>query len=140
MRRNEVVGDPLVFFMFEGWAIIEKKLGNPILLSVIYLLTTKRLGLPFSGVNIPAHFVVQFFDPLEPIYVDPFNQGEIITKSICQERIKALKLTWQEEYLSSPTNKQIIARIMQNLINIYHSEGEFELKEYLEEYLNVLKK
>lgn len=119
--------------------VIERKLGNPILLSMIYLLLTKRLGLPFSGVNMPAHFLIQYFDAFEPIFIDPFNQGEIITKQVCQERIKALKLTWQEEYLSAPTNKQIIGRILQNLINIYHNNGQFDLKENLEDYVKILK-
>ena len=119
--------------------IMDKRIGNPILLSMIYLTVTKRLGLPFSGVNMPAHFLVQYTDAFEPIYIDPFNQGEIITKQVCQERIKSLKLSWQEEYLSTPTNKQIIARILQNLINIYHNEGQFDLKEYLEEYVKILK-
>ena len=120
--------------------VIDRKLGNPILLSVIYLLITKKLGLPFSGVNMPAHFLVQYNDTLEPIFIDPFNQGEIVTKADCQERIKALKLIWQDDYLASPSNKQIITRIIQNLINIYNSEGNFDLKEYLENYLNILKK
>ena len=120
--------------------VIEKKLGNPILLSMIYLLITKRIGLPFSGVNMPAHFLVQYKDIFEPIIIDPFNQGELITKSVCQERVKALKLAWQEDYLSSPTNKQIIIRMLQNLINIYHNNEQFDLKEYLEDYVNVIKK
>ena len=119
--------------------VIDRKLGNPILLSIIYLLVTKRLGLPFRGVNMPAHFLVQYFDTVEPIFIDPFSQGEIITKSVCQERIRVLKLTWQEEYLSSPTNKQIIIRILQNLINIYHNSDQFDLKDYLEGYVKVLR-
>ena len=120
--------------------VMSKKTGNPILLSTIYLLVTKKLGLSFHGVNMPAHFLVQYLDTLEPIFIDPFSEGEIITKSDCQERIRTLKLMWQEDYLSIPTNKQIIARIIQNLINIYNSEGEFELKEYMENYLNVVKR
>lgn len=120
--------------------VIERKKGNPILLSVIYLVITNKLGLPFSGVNMPAHFLVQYLDTLEPILIDPFNQGEIITKLGCQERIKALKLVWQEDYLSSPTKKQVIIRMMQNLINIYQKEGNAELKEYLENYVNIIKR
>lgn len=119
--------------------VIEKRVGNPIALSMIYLIITKRLGLSFSGVNMPAHFLIQYLDTFEPIYIDPFNQGEIITKSVCQDRIKTLKLSWQEDYLSSPNNKQIISRMLQNLINIYHNEGELELKDYLDSYLRVLK-
>ena len=120
--------------------VIERKLGNPILLSVVYLLTTNRVGLPFSGVNMPAHFLVQYIDGLEPIFIDPFNQGEIITRYDCQERIKLLKLAWQEDYLCIPKTKQIIMRMMQNLINIYQSEGEHDLKEYLENYVNIIKR
>jgi regulator of sirC expression with transglutaminase-like and TPR domain len=120
--------------------VIEKKLGNPILLSMIYLLVTKRIGLSFSGVNMPAHFLVQYRDVFEPIFIDPFNQGEIITKSVCQERVKVLKLIWQEDYLSSPANKQIIVRMLQNLINIYHNKELFDLKEYLEAYVNIIKR
>ncbi len=120
--------------------VIEKKLGNPILLSMIYLFVTKRIGLSFTGVNMPAHFLIQYKDVFEPIFIDPFNQGEIITKSVCQERIKTLKLTWQEDYLSSPTNKQIIVRMLQNLINIYHNKEEFQLKEHLEDYVNLIKR
>lgn len=120
--------------------VIDKKSGNPILLSVIYLLLAKKLNLPFSGVNMPAHFLVQYYDMAEPIYIDPFSQGEIISKAICEERIKTLKLTWQNEYLLAPTSKQIVARMMQNLINIYHSEGMFDLKETLEGYVNILKR
>ena len=119
--------------------VIDKKLGNPILLSTIYLLVTKKLGLPFNGVNMPAHFLVKYEDGYEPILVDPFNKGEIITKPICLERVKALNLTWHDEYLSTPTNKQMVARMLQNLINIYHNREQYELKEYLEDYVNVLK-
>lgn len=120
--------------------VIDKRLGNPILLSIIYLLLTTKLGLPFSGVNMPAHFLVQYLDAFEPIFIDPFNQGEIITKADCKEKIKTLKLVWQEDYLLSPTIKQIILRIMQNLINIYHSEGQLELKRYFESYVSIIGK
>lgn len=118
--------------------VINKRLGNPILLSVVYLLITKRLGLSFSGVNMPAHFLVQYLDSFESIFIDPFNQGEIITKSDCKERIKALNVVWQDSFLSTPTVKQIISRIMQNLINIYRSNDEFKLKEYFEGYLKII--
>lgn len=120
--------------------VIEKKIGNPILLSMIYILVAKKIGLPFDGVNMPAHFLVKYKDAFEPIFIDPFNQGEIVTKSVCMERIKALKLTWQEDYLSSPSNKQIIIRMLQNLINIYQNNEQFETKEYLENYVNIIKR
>lgn len=119
--------------------VIDKKIGNPILLSTIYLLVTNRMSLPFKGVNMPAHFIVQYLDEIEPIYVDPFNQGEIITKDICRERIKNLNLAWSDAFLATPTNKQVLIRVVQNLINIYQDQGESEKQEYFESIIKILK-
>ncbi|MBI1858895.1 MAG: hypothetical protein HYR97_07280 [Candidatus Melainabacteria bacterium] len=119
--------------------VIDQKSGNPILLSIIYMLVTNKIGLPIKGVNMPAHFLVQYLDTFEPIYVDPFGQGEIVTREVCKDRIKSLKLEWQESYLTAPTDKQIILRVMQNLINIYNDTGQVDLKECLESYIKALK-
>ena len=118
--------------------VIERRLGNPILLSSIYLLITNKIGLPFKGVSMPAHFLVQYTESFGAVLVDPFNGGEILTKDVCKERVKKLNLTWHEDYLETPNNKQIILRMMQNLINIYQNEGEVELKEYLGNYVAVV--
>jgi len=119
--------------------VIDQKSGNPILLSIIYMLVTNKIGLPIKGVNMPAHFLVQYLDTFEPIYVDPFGQGELVTREVCKDRIKSLKLEWQESYLTAPTDKQIILRVMQNLINIYNDTGQVDLKECLESYIKALK-
>lgn len=119
--------------------VLETRLGNPILLSIIYILVTNRLGLPFEGVKMPAHFLVKYVDRDDPIFVDPFNKGEIITADVCKERINSLKLPWSEDYLVTPSSKQIITRVLQNLFNIYQNDQELELKEYLGEYIKILK-
>ena len=135
--NKEKYYDPSNSFINE---VIDKKLGNPILLSTVYLLLANRLDLPFTGVNMPTHFLVKYEDGFGPIFIDPFNSGEIITPSVCQERIKVLRLEWHDEYLSAPTNKQIIARMLQNLVNIYHNDEKFQLKEYVEDYAKVVKR
>lgn len=40
--------------------VLERKSGNPISLSAIYLSVAQHLGLPVFGINLPQHFVVGF--------------------------------------------------------------------------------
>src|SRR5262249_4642267 len=37
--------------------VIDRRTGNPINLSMLYLLLGQRLHLPMSGINLPGHFV-----------------------------------------------------------------------------------
>src|SRR6516162_5689934 len=49
-------GDPRNSFLNE---VLERRLGIPISLSVLYLEVGRRLGLPLQGVNFPGHFLVK---------------------------------------------------------------------------------
>jgi regulator of sirC expression with transglutaminase-like and TPR domain len=39
---------------------MDRRLGIPITLSVVYLEVGWRLGLPLHGVNFPGHFLVRY--------------------------------------------------------------------------------
>jgi regulator of sirC expression with transglutaminase-like and TPR domain len=59
--------------------VLERHRGLPILLSVVYIETARRADLQLSGVGLPGHYVVGFFDGPEPLLLDPFNGGQRIT-------------------------------------------------------------
>jgi hypothetical protein len=61
-------------------AVIEGKMGLPITLSVILLLITKRLNLPFFPIGMPGHFIVKYQGERESFFLDPFNEGKILTE------------------------------------------------------------
>src|SRR5690606_41083431 len=61
----------------------------PITLSVIYLLIAKRLDLPISGVAVPGHFLVRYDSPFETLWIDPFNEGAILSREDCEELLQA---------------------------------------------------
>ncbi len=46
-------------------AVLERRQGLPILLSVVYLEVARRLGVPLQGVGLPAHFMVKWPLPVE---------------------------------------------------------------------------
>ena len=56
-------------------AVLERRRGLPIALSVIYVATARRAGIQLSGVGLAGHFVVGDFTSGTPLLIDPFDGG-----------------------------------------------------------------
>ncbi|MGQ0814351.1 MAG: transglutaminase family protein, partial [Gemmatimonadota bacterium] len=57
--------------------VLDRKLGIPLTLSMVYLEVGWRLGLPVEGVNFPGHFLVRYEGEAVRLLVDPFQGGLI---------------------------------------------------------------
>jgi regulator of sirC expression with transglutaminase-like and TPR domain len=55
--------------------VLERRRGLPIALSVVYVATARRAGIPLAGVGLPGHFVVAHFGASPPLVLDPFGGG-----------------------------------------------------------------
>jgi regulator of sirC expression with transglutaminase-like and TPR domain len=104
--------------------VLEKKLGIPITLCLVYLFVAKRLGLPFFGVAMPAHFILKYETEHSEIFIDPFNAGAILTKQDCVRFLTTNGYSYAENMLRPARNKEILSRLMQNLIAIYSNTGD----------------
>ena len=102
--------------------VIDRRLGIPITLSLLYLEIAHRVGFPMVGVGMPGHFLVRpVVDEME-VFVDPFNQGEVMFVADCQQKFRQLyggQAQWQPEFLSGVLPKPFLARILNNLKMIY---------------------
>lgn len=105
--------------------VIDTGTGNPIMISAIYILVGRRLGLDIKGIGTPGHFIVQFEDQL----LDPFFAGREITKEECVIRSQELRVYWRDEYLEPINDTFIISRCIRNLIAIYKKLNEFKKAE-----------
>jgi len=58
-------------------AVLERRRGLPITLSVLYVGVARRAGIPLRGVGLPGHFVVGHFvaPGAGPELLDPFHAG-----------------------------------------------------------------
>jgi regulator of sirC expression with transglutaminase-like and TPR domain len=102
--------------------VIERRLGIPISLSVIYIEVGRRLGLDLHGVSFPGHFLVKAVDDLGELIIDPFNQGRILSIDDIRTRLHQVygeEVEVQPELLKSAEPRQILARMLRNLKNIY---------------------
>ena len=111
--------DPRNSFLNE---VIDRRLGIPITLSVIYIEVARRIGFAVEGVGLPGHFIVRHRSAAEVVYIDPFNRGRVLGEMGCAELVAEMsggKTPLLAEHLSPVTAKQILTRMLSNLLGIY---------------------
>jgi regulator of sirC expression with transglutaminase-like and TPR domain len=111
-------------------AVVETKKGLPITLSLVYKLVAERLGLRAWGVGLPGHFVVGVeAEPNAPaMLIDPFNGGRVLTHEEAHSRLKQTfgpEVEWSEELLRPASNRHWLTRMLQNLLNVFGSRGNY---------------
>ena len=107
--------------------VLERKVGIPITLSVVYMEVGKRIGLPLVGVGFPGHFIVKHRD-LETV-IDPFEGGKVLSDDNLSERLTQIfreSVPMQPQFLQAVTNKEILARMLRNLKQIHFRQEEYE--------------
>jgi regulator of sirC expression with transglutaminase-like and TPR domain len=68
--------------------VLQRRVGIPVTLSLIYLLVARWAGLSAAGVAMPDHFLVRLHG-LRPVLVDPYNGGRTVPKSDCARHLRA---------------------------------------------------
>ena len=114
-------------------AVLTKKKGNPLMLSILYIEISRRLGIPISGINLPNHFLVGYlekdYNPNDSneirdsfgvlFYINPFSKGTILYQNEIDNFLFELKLKQDPKYYSPCNNISIIRRILTNLLYSY---------------------
>ncbi len=121
--------------------VIERRLGIPISLSVIYLEIAGRLGLPVAGVGLPGHFIVSVTGADGPQYLDPFHGGRLLTVDDCRELVRSaagVPGAFDPAWLAPTPPREIVARMLHNLRSFYLSVEDWPLAIALLERLMVL--
>jgi regulator of sirC expression with transglutaminase-like and TPR domain len=129
--------------------VMERKIGIPITLAVLYMEIGRRIGLPVEGVSFPGHFLVRVRMRRGMLVLDPFFGGAPQSGDELRERLKRVvprgatgKVPLEElpleEFLDPATNKQILGRLLRNLKGIYREKDKPErLLEVLQRILLV---
>ncbi|MBW4459231.1 MAG: tetratricopeptide repeat protein [Nodosilinea sp. WJT8-NPBG4] len=102
--------------------VLERRVGIPITLSLVYLELADRIGFPMAGVSMPGHFLIRPTVEEMDVFVDPFNRGEILFEQDCRERLKQMfgdPSQLEPQHLVSITPATFLVRILTNLKLIY---------------------
>ena len=109
-------------------SVIERRVGIPITLSLVYMEIARRIGLRCDGIGYPGHFIVRCGDPEDGIFVDPFHQGARLDRNELLANLQGMNLgtTSPQSFLSAITRRQILQRMLNNLRNIYQKSRDLE--------------
>ncbi|MEA5479332.1 tetratricopeptide repeat protein [Pseudanabaena galeata UHCC 0370] len=102
--------------------VLERHLGIPLSLSLVYMVICDHLGFPMDGISFPAHFIIRPRHPDLEIFIDPYNKGEILFPEDCAAKLTQLygyEIPLQPEYLEPVSIRRILDRLLTNLKLIY---------------------
>ena len=103
--------------------VMDRRIGIPITLSILYMEVGSRARLRVEGIGLPSHFIVRAFhgDSTEGTLVDPFH-GTTLSLEDCQDRLDTIydgQVLLTDEHLRAATKREILARMLTNLKMIY---------------------
>lgn len=107
--------------------VIDRKVGLPILLSIVFLDVAARVGLNAAGVGLPGHYVVKVQFEMNELYIDPFHGGATLTMSEIATMISGVsggQVHLTSEHLRAWTPRQTLIRVLANLQNMWGRVGE----------------
>ena len=124
--NTEEYYDPRNSFLNE---VLDRKLGIPITLSVVYIEVGRRIGLPLHGVAFPAHFLVKCALREGVMLLDPYAKGASLGLDDLRQRLETLRNGIEldpamvRNMLAAASKREILVRMLRNLKGIYLRQG-----------------
>jgi regulator of sirC expression with transglutaminase-like and TPR domain len=108
--------------------VLARRRGIPISLGILYMAVAARAGLKTFGVNTPGHFVVGCASGAEPLFVDPFNGGDVLDQPACMRRVEQMigrRGVVRGEHFRPAAPLEIVARVLHNLKAAHALENDW---------------
>jgi len=112
--------------------VLDRKLGIPITLSVVYIELARRLGLSVEGLGFPGHFLVKYAIDDGEVVLDPFHGGQSLSLEELNRRLEETLgddfpgLEYAPHLLDATPKKEILVRLLNNLKGIYRANSQWE--------------
>ena len=92
--------------------VLDRRLGVPITLAVVYMEVARRVSFQLFGVGMPGHFLLKHYDvDGHSILIDAFERGSIVTEDDCRQKLDSIysgQVALQPEFLLPVTRRQML--------------------------------
>jgi regulator of sirC expression with transglutaminase-like and TPR domain len=108
--------------------VLDRRLGIPITLSLVFIAVGRRLALPVDGIGLPGHFIVGCPVGEERLLLDPFHGGAILTAEGCEQmvsRVTGRPVNLDGSHFAPVTKRQLLVRMLNNLKAVYWRREEW---------------
>ncbi len=106
--------------------VLERRRGSSIALCVLYKVVASRCGIVLEGVGLPGHFILRHAAGGDILYLDPFNNGVLMTRADCEASVRERyqgRVPFKEEFLLPYDKKQMLVRLL-TFIKVAYFEGK----------------
>ncbi|HVE72956.1 MAG TPA: transglutaminase-like domain-containing protein [Thermoanaerobaculia bacterium] len=107
--------------------VIDRRLGIPITLSIVFLHLAAKIGLSAHGVGLPGHYIVKVQFELNEVYVDPFHAGQTLTIPEIGGLLQQLSggnTQLASEHLRAWSGRETLHRVLGNLVGMWTRAGD----------------
>jgi regulator of sirC expression with transglutaminase-like and TPR domain len=109
--------------------VLDRRLGIPITLALVYMDVARRVRFQLFGVGMPGHFLLKHYDVNgHSILIDAFERGSIVTEEDCRQKLDSIysgHVALQPEFLLPVTRRQMLTRMLNNLRSVYLFQRDF---------------
>lgn len=140
-KHERFMGDSNDYFNPENsfiHRVIDRRRGVPISLAMVVLFVARRLNMPFYGVNMPMHFLLKFQAQQESVYLDPFNEGSIVSVDQCLYFLKKSGIKPADAHFNAATPVEMLSRSIRNLVNSYEKSNDSFRADELQRFLDYI--
>jgi regulator of sirC expression with transglutaminase-like and TPR domain len=111
--------------------VLDRRVGIPITLSLLYMELGGRIGLALQGVSFPGHFLVKCALPEGTVVLDPYSGGISLGVADLQKHLREVRDGEVSDaivagMLGAAGRKEIILRLLRNLKAIYLRNQQFD--------------
>ena len=110
--------------------VLERRVGIPLSLSILYIEVGRRIGLPLQGISFPGHFLVKCTLKEGVVIIDPYCGGITLSLQDLQKRLRETRggevsRAIVAAMLVAANKREIIARMLRNLKAIYLDQRDY---------------
>ncbi|WP_138380478.1 SirB1 family protein [Luteithermobacter gelatinilyticus] len=99
-------------------SVIDRRLGIPVTLGILYIHAARSRGWQAEGVNFPGHFLVRVYGLNDQAILDPFHGGRLLTARDLRAMIRAVggeKAELEPAYYAAVENRRVLTRMLNNI-------------------------
>lgn len=120
--------------------VLQRRVGLPIMLSLLCMAIGRRLGIDIAGLGFPGHFMARYQDEAGAWLLDPFH-NQVMALDAAGNYLSGLferPVTLASDMFAPVTALALAQRILQNLRNVYLGQKNFTMTLTVMEYLLLL--
>ncbi len=121
--------------------VLQRRRGSCLCMACLYVVIATRYGLDINVVDVAGRILVHLQEPetAQSLLIDPLDNGKILSEADCRQYVAARQLAWDPAFLTPMTSRQIVRRLLANMIFVLNQTHDERRLTQVRRYLEIVK-